>query len=111
MAQRPEQEQLLGISGTGARLYGPRTRPRAETELTHPTAVVAVHHLSRHAAAGILHDIDGKALARLGVDDAAQYLVRPAGHIGYRSSGTGLHGLERYLARWLPGRQRERSPL
>ena len=30
-------------------------------------------------------------------------LVRPDGHIGYRSGGTDLRGLEHYLARWLPG--------
>ena len=39
---------------------------------------------------------------RLGVDQAAQYLVRPDGHVGYRSGGTDLHGVERYLARWFP---------
>jgi 2-polyprenyl-6-methoxyphenol hydroxylase-like FAD-dependent oxidoreductase len=76
------------------------------------SALVAVHRLSRDAAPGILHDPDGQALARLGVDDAAHYLVRPDGHIGYRSAGTHMHGLERYLARWFPGAQPEadRSP-
>ena len=65
--------------------------------------LVAVHRLARDATPGDLHDADGRAFARLGVERAAQYLVRPDGHIGYRSGGTDLHGLERYLARWLPG--------
>jgi FAD binding domain/Aromatic-ring hydroxylase, C-terminal len=66
--------------------------------------LVAVHRLAREAAAGVLHDVRGEAFARLGVEQAAHYLVRPDGHIGYRSAATDLRGLERYLARWLPGR-------
>jgi hypothetical protein len=63
---------------------------------------VAVHRLARGTAAGVLHDPRGEALARLGVEQAAQYLVRPDGHVGYRSGGTALRGLERYLASWFP---------
>jgi 2-polyprenyl-6-methoxyphenol hydroxylase-like FAD-dependent oxidoreductase len=68
-------------------------------------ALVAVHRLTRdaQAAPGILLDPSGEALARLGVVEAAQYLVRPDGHIGYRSRGTDTLGAERYLARWLRG--------
>ena len=65
--------------------------------------LVAVHRLVRGATPGDLHDADGRAFTRLGVERAAQYLVRPDGHIGYRNGGTDLDGLERYLARWLPG--------
>ena len=65
--------------------------------------LIAVHRLTREAAAGVLHDAEGRAFARLGVESAAQYLVRPDGHIGYRSGGTDLRGIERYLARWFPG--------
>jgi 2-polyprenyl-6-methoxyphenol hydroxylase-like FAD-dependent oxidoreductase len=66
-------------------------------------ALLAVHRLTRDAAAapGILLDPSGEALARLGVAEAAQYVVRPDGHIGYRSCGTDTLGAERYLARWL----------
>jgi 2-polyprenyl-6-methoxyphenol hydroxylase-like FAD-dependent oxidoreductase len=64
---------------------------------------VAVHRLARDAAPGVLDDLDGQAFARLGVDGPAQYLVRPDGYIAYRSGGTELGGVERYLARWLPG--------
>jgi 2-polyprenyl-6-methoxyphenol hydroxylase-like FAD-dependent oxidoreductase len=65
-------------------------------------ALMAALRLTREPAPGVLHDVDGQALARLGVDREAQYLVRPDGHIAYRSGGTDL-GVERYLARWLPG--------
>ena len=36
---------------------------------------------------------------------AVQYVVRPDGHIGFRNGGRDTLGAERYLARWLPGRQ------
>jgi hypothetical protein len=65
--------------------------------------LLAVRRLARDAAPGALHDLDGQAFARLGVDGAAQYLVRPDGHIGYRIGGKDLSGVERYLAHWLPG--------
>jgi 2-polyprenyl-6-methoxyphenol hydroxylase-like FAD-dependent oxidoreductase len=67
--------------------------------------LVRVHRLAREAAAGVLHDARGEAFARLGVDHAAHYLVRPDGHIGYRSGTTDLRGVERHLARWLPRRR------
>ena len=66
--------------------------------------LVALHRLASEAAPGVLHDLDGQAFARLGVAGAAQYVVRPDGHIGYRSGGTDLGAVERYLARWLAGR-------
>jgi 2-polyprenyl-6-methoxyphenol hydroxylase-like FAD-dependent oxidoreductase len=64
--------------------------------------VLAVHHLTREAAPGALHDVDGQAFARLGVEQAAHYLIRPDGHVGYRATGTDLDGLQRHLAHWLP---------
>jgi len=65
----------------------------------HPDTL-AVRHLTDDAAAGVLHDVDGRALARLGVTDSAHYLVRPDGHIAYRAAGTDLQGLQHYLTRW-----------
>jgi 2-polyprenyl-6-methoxyphenol hydroxylase-like FAD-dependent oxidoreductase len=65
--------------------------------------LVAIHRLAREAAPDVLHDVDGQAFARLGVERAAHFLVRPDGYVGYRSRGPDLNGLERYLARWLPG--------
>ena len=61
-----------------------------------------MRHLTPTATPGALHDLDGNLFARLGVNDSAQYLVRPDGHIGYRCGGDDLAGLQRYLARWLP---------
>jgi 2-polyprenyl-6-methoxyphenol hydroxylase-like FAD-dependent oxidoreductase len=63
---------------------------------------LTVHQLTRDAASGALRDVDGQVLALLGVDDTAHYLIRPDGHVGYRAGGSDLHGLCRYLARWLP---------
>jgi hypothetical protein len=63
-----------------------------------------VHRLTGQAAAeGMLVDDCGEALERLGVKGAAQYLVRPDGHIGYRCAGSDLSGVSAYLARWFPG--------
>ena len=54
-------------------------------------------------APGALRDPAGRARRRLGVDagGSAHFLVRPDGHIGYRSGGTDLTGLGAYLRRWL----------
>jgi Aromatic-ring hydroxylase, C-terminal len=65
--------------------------------------LVSIHRLAREAAPGVLHDADGHAFARLGVERVAHFLVRPDGYVGYRSGGPDLNGLRRYLARWLPG--------
>ena len=65
---------------------------------------LSMYRLSARERPGCLHDRDGQALRRLGLapDRQAQYLIRPDGHIGYRSGGTDLTGLTRYLQRWLP---------
>jgi hypothetical protein len=62
--------------------------------------VLAVHHLARHAAPGTLVDEDGATMARLGVEDAAQYLIRPDGYVGFRCAGRELDALTAYLSRW-----------
>jgi FAD binding domain len=72
----------------------------AELQRRHP-GVLAVHHLTRDAGPGALHDRDGQALARLGVQRSAHYLIRPDGHVGYRAAGTDLQGLRDHLAHWL----------
>jgi 2-polyprenyl-6-methoxyphenol hydroxylase-like FAD-dependent oxidoreductase len=47
-----------------------------------------------------LVDEDGTALAMLGVDSTAQYLIRPDGHVAFRCAGTDLAGVGGYLRRW-----------
>jgi len=68
--------------------------------------LVRVHRLALQPGPGVLHD-DGTLLRRLGLGSAprtaAQYLVRPDGHVGYRAAGTDLAGLQAHLGRWLPG--------
>ncbi|HEU4397215.1 MAG TPA: hypothetical protein VFU54_05165 [Actinomycetota bacterium] len=65
--------------------------------------LVAVHRLGTEPSATALCDPGGGTLARLGARNGAQYLVRPDGHVGYRCAGFDLDGLERHLARSLPG--------
>ena len=77
-------------------------RRLGELRARHP-ALLSVHHLARGpdpAAPGALVDERGEALARLGVRDAAQYLVRPDGHVAFRCAGRDLTALERYLSAW-----------
>jgi hypothetical protein len=45
-------------------------------------------------------DEEGTALAMLGVDSTAQYLIRPDGHVAFRCGGTDLAGLGDYLRLW-----------
>src|SRR4029450_2232691 len=54
--------------------------------------LVPIHPLAREAAARVLHDVEGQAFARLGVERTAQYLVRPDGYVGYRSGGPAPEG-------------------
>ncbi|HET7457650.1 MAG TPA: FAD-dependent monooxygenase, partial [Gemmatimonadaceae bacterium] len=70
----------------------------------YPT-LLCVHFMAQRAtpvAPGALVDERREALARLAVRDAAQYLVRPDGHVAFRCAGRDLAALERYLAAWYP---------
>ena len=111
----------VSIDGRPATLHGALTAPGYHLLLCGPTPAwpagvpaelagrhpdwLTVHRLSRDTGPGILHDADGLALRRLGLRDpaAGHCLVRPDGHIGYRSTGTDLAGLNAYLKRWLSG--------
>jgi len=66
-------------------------------------ALVTIHWLDRRPGPGVLHDRDGRALARLRVRGHAHLLVRPDGHIGYRADDHDLAGVERHLAHLLSG--------
>ena len=65
-------------------------------------ALLAVHRLTREPGPGTLLDPNGQTLSRLGARQAMQYLIRPDGHIGFRTRGRDTLATERYLARWLP---------
>jgi 2-polyprenyl-6-methoxyphenol hydroxylase-like FAD-dependent oxidoreductase len=62
--------------------------------------VLAMHCLTATGSDGSLVDEKGHVSARLGVRDAAQYLVRPDGYIAFRSAGRTFEQLDRYLADW-----------
>ena len=62
--------------------------------------VLAVTYLTREPVDGALVDIHDEALTRLGVEDEAQYVIRPDGHIGFRCAGTDLDSASEYLRRW-----------
>jgi len=66
-------------------------------------ALLSVYFLDRvvrQTDANTLTDERGGALEKLGVREAAQYLVRPDGYVAFRCAGRALDGLERYLAAW-----------
>jgi 2-polyprenyl-6-methoxyphenol hydroxylase-like FAD-dependent oxidoreductase len=71
------------------------------TELaSHYAGLLRIHYLARSAVPGALVDGAGEAFARLGVDDAGQYLVRPDGHVGFRCPGRDLRRVTQYLEQW-----------
>jgi 2-polyprenyl-6-methoxyphenol hydroxylase-like FAD-dependent oxidoreductase len=65
---------------------------------------VTVHHLGIDPGPTTLQATDEAALHRLGLEPAQQaaFLIRPDGHIGYRSGTPRAGSLNRYLDRWLP---------
>jgi 2-polyprenyl-6-methoxyphenol hydroxylase-like FAD-dependent oxidoreductase len=99
-------QQALATPGFHLLLCGPphlwNPRPLARLQERYGNLVV-VHRLGTDPLPGQLRDPSGAALARLGARNGAQYLVRPDGHVGYRCAGFDLAGLERHMARLLPG--------
>lgn len=57
----------------------------------------------RDGVEGMLVDETDDTFSRLGVNNTAQYLVRPDGYIAFRCAGNELEGAHRYLARWFSG--------
>jgi hypothetical protein len=84
------------------------------TELTERYArLLAIDYLSRTAIPGVLTDESGQVHTMLGIDNSAQYLVRPDGHVGFRCAGSDLRAVTRYLERWFvstDGRSKEIQP-
>lgn len=66
-------------------------------------ALLSVYYLDRVVRQNdenTLTDERGDALEKLGVREAAQYLVRPDGYVAFRCAGRALDGVERYLSTW-----------
>jgi hypothetical protein len=63
------------------------------------SGLVKLHRLSPRALPGTLA-CPGDGLRRLGVRDAAQYLIRPDGYIAFRCGGRELDAVTRYLTSW-----------
>jgi 2-polyprenyl-6-methoxyphenol hydroxylase-like FAD-dependent oxidoreductase len=112
------QEELAGpylhLVLCGARDGWDRSQAAA-VSARHPGLVV-IHYLTATPSAGALVDTTDGVLPRLGVraaQGAAQYLVRPDGHIGFRCAGRDLGGVTMYLDRWLARShpRAERQPL
>jgi hypothetical protein len=93
------------LAGTGYHLLlcGPPGAWPPQAAGTNRPDALTVHRLSRQPGPGILHDPDGTALRRLGLNAASvtHYLIRPDGHVGYRAGGVDLTGALAYLSRWL----------
>ena len=62
--------------------------------------VLRVQYLSSRSEPGVLVDEDRTIFKMLGVNEAAQYHVRPDGYIAFRCAGYDLGAHERYLADW-----------
>jgi hypothetical protein len=71
------------------------------------SGLLAMHYLDRQQSGQALVDSSGDAFTRLGVDGHATYLIRPDGHVAFRSGGTDLRGAAAYLTRWFTPAQRE----
>jgi 2-polyprenyl-6-methoxyphenol hydroxylase-like FAD-dependent oxidoreductase len=69
--------------------------------------LLSIHFLVRRTNISAAVDRTSQTLAQLGVGDrnAAQYLVRPDGHIAFRCGSTDLAAIERYLALWFVSAQ------
>jgi 2-polyprenyl-6-methoxyphenol hydroxylase-like FAD-dependent oxidoreductase len=66
--------------------------------------LLVITYLARENGDEALADPEGRTLAELGVEQTAQYLVRPDGHIAFRCAGTDLNALTAYLERWFTRR-------
>jgi 2-polyprenyl-6-methoxyphenol hydroxylase-like FAD-dependent oxidoreductase len=73
--------------------------------------VLTTHNLGT-GGSGADYQLSDTALRRLGLTatDHATYLVRPDGHVGYRSGSSDATELAAYLRRWLPATGDRRGP-
>lgn len=71
--------------------------------------LLAVTHVSREVSDVALVDADGSALSLLGVEETAQYVVRPDGHVAFRCAGADLRAVTTYLHEWFIDSTEERQ--
>jgi 2-polyprenyl-6-methoxyphenol hydroxylase-like FAD-dependent oxidoreductase len=104
----------VSVRGKPSRLHRELRGPRFHVLLCGPEAdwdppavaglerrfagLLSIHHLAREGSSSALLDPTGKALALLGVESLATYVVRPDGHVGYRSAGRSLGGAAAHLS-------------
>ena len=107
------------VLGAGGTLHGLTATPGWHLLLCGPAAAgssgetaalgqqysgrLTVHRLTEPDPGNATTATFGDALRRLGLTPGTSglYLVRPDGHIGYRTGGTDLSGLMSYLKRWI----------
>lgn len=102
------------VRGSASRLHRELRAPRFHMLLCGPEAewnpvmvvelekmypgLLTVRHLARQGSDSVLLDPTGVVLAMLGVESLAIYIVRPDGHVSYRSSGADLAGAQTHLS-------------
>ena len=99
--------QQLAVQRFSLLLCGPSNWPASQVRSlgNQYDALLTIRRVVPPDSAGDL-EVSAEVLAKLGADEAAQYLVRPDGHIAFRSGGTQLNGVAQYLALWFPERPR-----
>jgi len=65
--------------------------------------LLSIRHLVREGSGSVLLDPTGEALALLGVQSDASYIIRPDGYVSYRSAGRTLAGAATHLSKLLSG--------
>jgi 2-polyprenyl-6-methoxyphenol hydroxylase-like FAD-dependent oxidoreductase len=107
----------VNVRGTASRLHRELRGPRFHILLCGPEAewdaaavmelekkypgFLSIRHLARDGSDAALLDPTGDALAMLGVPSLATYVIRPDGHVSYRSTGRSLAGAAAHLAKLL----------
>jgi hypothetical protein len=81
-------------------VWDPHELARLRTQYA---VVLSVHRVGQAAAPGVLHDLEGETLTRLGTSGPAQYLIRPDGYVAFRAPGRSLVAVRGYLEQWFPG--------
>lgn len=78
----------------------------ARARIARYEGLVTTRVLSTRVGADVLVDAGGDVLDRLGVEDTAQYLIRPDGYVAFRCRGWALGRVTAYLGEWLQPSER-----